>query len=335
MIIWFFDHLLYKELNMKKNKSLILYVLKRLIETIPVALTVAIFIFVILRLAPGDPAAVLAGDTATTQDIEKIRESLGLNDPIYLQLIHWLGNLLQGDLGNSVFAKVPVTTLIGQRIYPTIYLTITAIITTVLMAIPLGTIAAWKAGKWPDRVISVFCVAGYSMPAFLIGYIIIYIFSIQLDWFPVQGYSDPFKDGLFLFIQKITLPTLALSLVLMALITRMTRSSILDILHEDYIRTARAKGRGEASVLIKHALPAAAVPIVTTVGLALAVLIGGVVVTETVFNIPGLGRLVLDAITSRDFPVIQGLILFFSFLYIFINLLIDLSYPFFDPRIRL
>jgi len=312
----------------------VFYILKRILATIPVMGVVALFVFLMLRLSPGDPASVIAGDYATTEDIIRIRENLGLNDPIVVQFTKWIGQLAQGDLGISIFTNLPVTTLIAQRLEPTIMLTLTTIIFTIVVAVPLGTLAAWKQGSLIDRAVMLFSVAGFSVPVFVLGYILIYVVSIQLRWLPVQGYKSMFTDGVIPFFRHIILPTITLSVIFIALIARMTRASVMEVLQEDYVRTARAKGQSEFKVLMKHAVRNAAVPIVTVIGLGIALLIGGVVVTESVYNIPGLGRLVLDAVLKRDYPIIQGLILLFSFVYIVINLLIDLSYTLFDPRIK-
>ena len=311
-----------------------LYLLKRVLSTIPVVVIVVLFVFLMLRLAPGDPAAVIAGDYATAEDVERIREQLGLNDAIPVQMYRWITQLGSGDLGTAIFSKLPVTTLIGQRLEPTLLLSLTTIVFTVLIAVPLGTLAAYKAGSWIDRFVMLFSVAGFSVPVFVLGYILIYVLAMHLQILPVQGYKSPFEHGFWIFLRHMVLPTMTLSVIYIALIARMTRASVQEILQEDYVRTARAKGQSEFKILMRHALRNAAVPIVTVVGLGIALMIGGVVVTESVYNIPGLGRLVLDAVLARDYPVIQGLILFFSFVYILINLLIDLSYTFFDPRIR-
>ena len=309
------------------------YIIKRIAATIPVMVFVALFVFLLLRLAPGDPASVIAGDYATAEDIVRIREQLGLNEPLIVQFSTWINSLAHGDLGVSIFNKRTVVELIKQRLEPTIMLTLTTIIFTVLVAVPLGTLAAWRSGSLIDRVVMMFSVAGFSVPVFVLGYMLIYVLSMELKWLPVQGYKSIF-DGVWPFLRHITLPTLTLSFIFIALIARMTRASVIEVLQEDYVRTARAKGQSEFKVLLRHALRNAAVPIVTVIGLSLALLIGGVVVTESVYNIPGLGRLVLDAVQARDYPIIQGLILFFAFIYILINLLIDLSYTLFDPRIR-
>ena len=319
---------------------MLLYVLKRVLATIPVMVIVAVLVFLLLRLAPGDPAAVIAGDYATAEDVERIRQQLGLNDPIYVQLWNWIAQLASGDLGTAIFSKKPVMELIGQRIEPTLLLATTTIIFAVLVAVPMGTLAAWKSGSILDRAVMLFSVGGFSVPVFVLAYILIYTLAMTLKILPVQGYKSPFDHGILTFLRHMVLPTLALSVIfialiaLIALIARMTRASVMEVLEEDYVRTARAKGQSEWKILTRHALRNAAVPIVTVIGIGIALLIGGVVVTESVFNIPGLGRLVLDAVLARDYPVIQGLILFFSFIYILINLLIDLSYTLFDPRIR-
>ena len=310
------------------------YILKRIFMTVPVMVVVALFVFLLLRLSPGDPAAVIAGDYATAEDVQKIREKLGLSEPIFVQFVTWLGSLIQGDLGTSIFSNKPVTELIAQRLEPTLMLALTTIIFSILVAVPLGTIAAFRAGSWIDRLVMLFSVGGFSVPVFVLGYILIYFFSISWRILPVQGYRSPFEDGMLPFMQHIILPTLTLSVIYIALLARMTRASVMEVLEEDYIRTARAKGLSEVKILMQHALRNAAVPIVTVIGIGIALLIGGVVVTESVYNIPGLGRLVLDAVLARDYPIIQGLILFFSLIYVLLNLIIDLTYTLFDPRIK-
>ncbi len=309
------------------------FIAKRIVATIPVMGVVALFVFLMLRLSPGDPASVIAGDYATAADIERIREQLGLSDPIVVQFGNWIWQLMRADLGISIFSNLPVTTLIAQRLEPTLMLSLTTLTFSVLVAVPLGALAAWKAGTWIDRAVMIFAVAGFSLPVFVLGYALIYEFSLALQWLPVQGYKSPF-DGLLPFLRHIILPTVTLSVIFIALFARITRASVLEVLEEDYIRTARAKGQTERKVLLGHALRNAAVPIVTVIGLGIALLIGGVVVTESVYNIPGLGRLVVDAILKRDYPIIQGLILMFSFVYILVNLMIDIVYTLIDPRIR-
>jgi peptide/nickel transport system permease protein len=312
---------------------MLLLILRRVLATIPVMAVVAVVVFLMLRLTPGDPAAVLAGDNATLEQIERIRTNLGLDRPIYEQFATWILRLASGDLGTSIFTQLPVTTLIGQRVEPTLMLTLSTVTLSVLIAVPLGVLAAWKAGSWVDRLIMVVAVVTFSFPVFVLGYLLIYQFGLNLRWLPTQGYRSPFED-FWSFVQHMILPTVALSSIYIALITRITRASVLETLSEDYIRTARAKGQTESKVLFRHALKNAAVPIVTIIGIGIALVIGGAVVTETVFNLPGLGRLVVDAILRRDYPIIQGLILVFSFVYILINLLIDIAYTLLDPRIR-
>lgn len=308
-------------------------ILSRLVAAIPVMGVVAIFVFLMLRLSPGDPAAILAGDAATPEAIAAIRADLGLDRPILEQFVTWLGQLAQGDLGRSVLSKQPVAMMIGQRIEPTISLALTTLVFAVLVAVPIGVIAAWKQGGWLDRSIMALSVAGFSIPVFVLGYILIYFFSMKLDLFPVQGYAS-LKEGIGPFAERITLPTLTLSFIYIALFARITRAAMLEVLGEDYIRTAYAKGLKERVVLTRHALRNAAVPIVSVIGIGFALLIGGVVITETVFNIPGVGRLVVEAVLARDYPIIQGVILLFSGVYVLINLAIDIAYVLLDPRIR-
>ena len=309
------------------------YLFRRLLATIPVMGVVALFVFALLHLTPGDPAAVIAGDYATAEDIARIHRQLGLDRPLYLQFGAWLGQLLRGDLGTSIFSRLPVTRLIGQRLEPTVVLSITTLLIAVLLAVPLGILAAWRARTWVDRSVMGFAVFGFSIPVFVLGYLLIYLFAIQLDWLPVQGYVS-LDRGLGPCLRSILLPSLALGTVYMALIARITRASVLEVLGEDYIRTAHAKGLAAPAVLVSHALKNAAVPIVTIVGIGLTLLIGGVVITESVFALPGIGRLTVDAILRRDYPIIQGVILVFSGVYVLVNLLIDVAYTFLDPRIR-
>jgi len=294
---------------------------------------VAFIVFSLLYLTPGDPAAVIAGDVATEDDIKRIRQSLGLDQPFIVRFGAWLWSLLHGDLGISIFTNLPVTKLIAQRIEPTISLTICTLIVAIISSVPLGTIAAARAESKTDRAIMGFSVLGFSLPVFVSAYLLILLFSLQLQILPVQGYR-PIAEGFWPWLKHLILPSLALGTVYAALITRITRASVLDVLAQDYIRTAQAKGLEERNILIHHALKNAAVPIITIIGIGIGLLISGAVVTETVFAIPGIGRLTVDAILRRDYPIIQGVILIFSATYVIINLLIDLSYVFFDPRIR-
>jgi peptide/nickel transport system permease protein len=309
------------------------YILRRLASTVLVMGIVAVFIFLLLHLSPGDPAAIIAGDNATAEQIAGIRRQLGLDDALPVQFWRWLVAVLQGDLGISIFSNEPVAKLIGQRIEPTLSLSLTTLVVAVSIAVTFGVIAAWKVGSLIDRALMVLSVIGFSVPVFVVGYMLIYVFSINLRWLPVQGYT-PIEQGLWPWIERLILPSIALGLAYVALIARITRTAMLDVLAEDYIRTARAKGVATPSMLLKHALKNAGVPIVTVIGIGVALLIGGVVITETVFNIPGVGRLVVDAISKRDYPIIQGVILVFSGVYVLVNLAVDLSYTLLDPRIR-
>ena len=309
------------------------YVVRRLFATIVVMAVVAFFVFSLLYLTPGDPAAVIAGDAATSDDIRRIRATLGLDEPFLVRFGDWVGRLLHGDLGTSIFTNLPVLHLIGQRVEPTLALTLCTLVIAVAVAVPLGVIAAARAGTWIDRGVMGFSVLGFSVPVFVLAYILVLIFSIELDWLPVQGYRN-FGDGVWEWFRHLILPSVALGTVYIALIARITRATMLDVLAQDYVRTAQAKGLAPRAVLTRHALKNAAVPIMTIIGIGIALLISGAIVTETVFALPGIGRLTVDAILRRDYPVIQGVILIFSATYVLINLAVDLSYMFFDPRIR-
>lgn len=309
------------------------YLLKRLAAAIPVMLIVAVLVFLMLRLTPSDPAAIIAGDFANEQQIAEIRQKLGLNEPMVQQFARWVGNMLVGDFGESFFYKKKVATLVMERLEPTLSLSLLAIILTVAIAVPLGTLAAYKQGTWIDRLVMGFSVIGFSVPVFVVGYVLIYLLAVRVDWMPVQGYQY-IRDGVGGWLLRLILPSLTLSIVFVALIARMTRTSVLEVLHEDYIRTARAKGQSEIKVLVRHALANAAVPILTVIGITFATLIGGVVVTESVFTLPGLGLLTVDAVLARDYPTIQAVILLFSFAYVLVNLAVDVAYTVFDPRIR-
>ncbi|PWS36663.1 peptide ABC transporter [Falsiroseomonas bella] len=309
------------------------YVVRRVLATIPVMAVVALFVFSLLYIAPGDPAAVIAGDQATPQDVERIRESLGLDRPYLVRFSAWVWDILRGDLGVSIFTNLPVSTMIAQRIEPTLSLMIVTLILAISIAVPMGVVAAWKQGTLIDRAVMAFAVLGFSVPVFVVGYLLAYYFALEWDLLPVQGYT-PFSEGFWPWLENLILPAIALGSVYIALIARITRATMLEVLQQDYIRTARAKGVGQRAILFLHALKNAAVPIVTVIGIGIALLIGGAVVTESVFAIPGLGRLTVDAILRRDYPVIQGVVLLFSFVYVLVNLAIDLLYTLFDPRIR-
>lgn len=309
------------------------FIIRRIITTIPVMGFVALFVFSLLYIAPGDPAAVIAGDQASPADVERIRQSLGLDRPYLVRFGEWFFRVIQGDLGVSIFTNLPVTQLIAQRVEPTLSLMVLTLVLAVVIAVPIGVLAAWKAGTWVDRVVVGFAVLAFSVPVFVIGYVLAWTFSLKLDWLPVQGYT-PISQGLWPWLRNLILPAITLGSVYIALIARITRASMLEVLQQDYVRTAQAKGIDNRSVLFVHSLKNAAVPIVTVIGIGVALLIGGAVVTESVFAIPGLGRLTLDAILRRDYPVIQGVVLIFSFVYVLVNLAVDLIYTLVDPRIR-
>jgi peptide/nickel transport system permease protein len=308
------------------------YIARRVLATIPVVTVVAVLAFLLLRLS-GDPAAIIAGDSATTQQVAEIRVRLGLERPIVQQFAIWIGRVLRGDFGESFFFKKQVAELIRERLEPTAALAVCTLILAVVVAVPLGVLAAAKRGTWIDRAVMGFSVLGFSVPVFVIGYALIYLFAIELSWLPVQGYQR-LSEGIWGFLERLILPSVTLAVIYVALIARITRTSVLEVMGTDHVRTARAKGLGEGAVLLRHVLRNAAVPIVTVIGLGVALLIGGVVVTESVYGIPGLGRLTVDAVLARDYPTVQAVILLFSVTYVLINLLVDLTYTFLDPRIR-
>lgn len=309
------------------------FLIKRIAAVIPVLAVVAVIVFLLLRLSPGDPAVIIAGDTASAQDIEHIRRSLGLDQPLIQQFFQWTWRMLHGDFGTSVFSGMPVSELIMQRVEPTLWLAALTMLFAIVLALPMGIWAAWKAGSWIDRLMTAMSILAFSMPVFLIGYGLVYGFSTKLGWLPVQGFKS-ISEGWSPFIRHLILPVVSGGLIYTALLARMTRATMLDVLGEDYMRTARAKGLMRHRLLLRHALKNAAVPVVTTIGLGIAMLLGGVIVTESVFAIPGIGRLTVDSILRRDYPVIQGIVLVTSMAYVLINLVIDLLYGLLDPRIR-
>ncbi|RVA52700.1 ABC transporter permease [Mesorhizobium sp. M7A.F.Ca.CA.004.09.1.2] len=309
------------------------YMLRRIVSAMAVMVMVGIFIFLLLRLAPGDPADMIAGKSATAEMIAGIREKLGLNDPMPVQFIRWARDMLDGDFGTSIFAGRPVLELISQRLEPTFSLSLLTMMFSVTVGVSFGILAAWRTGGFIDRALTAFSALGYSVPVFVIGYFLIYFFAIRAHWLSVQGYA-PIDGGLGPWFAHLVLPTVALSLGYIAFIARVTRASMLEVLSEDYMRTAAAKGASSYAMLFHHALKNAGVPILTVIGISFAYLIGGVVLTETVFNIPGIGRLVVDAINNRDYPIIQSVLILTSGLYVLINLAVDLAYTLIDPRIR-
>lgn len=307
------------------------YILRRIVATIPVMVIVALFVFSLLYFAPGDPAAVIAGDQATPADVERIRATLGLDRPFLVRFGEWAWHIIQGDLGTSIFTNLPVSTMIAQRIEPTLSLMVLTLLIAITIAVPMGVVAAWKAGSWIDRFVMGFAVLGFSVPTFVVGYLLAYFFALRLDWVPVQGYT-PLSQGIGPWFANLILPSLALGSAYIALIARITRATMMEVLQQDYVRTARAKGVGQTGILFLHALKNAAVPIVTVIGLGIALLIGGAVITESVFAIPGVGRLMVDSIFARDYPVVQGLTLVLAVLVSLTFLATDLTVAWLDPR---
>ena len=310
------------------------YIFKRVLAVIPILIFVGIATFSLVHIAPGDAANIMAGDYAGPDDVKLIRAELGLDKPVTTQFWEWAGRTLRGDLGKSIYSGRTVAELVGQRLEPTIALTIAGGTLAVLLGIPMGVFAAWRAGSRWDRGIQIFAALGISVPGFWLGFILILAFAVYLRWFPVIGYVSVTED-LFGWLKSITLPVSLLAISGSSVIIRMTRGSILEVLREDYIRTARAKGLANKPVLFRHALRAGAIPIITVIGTLAGALITGVVVTETVFTIPGLGRLVAETVQNRDFPVVQSMLMLLASFYVFINLMVDLAYVFFDPRVRL
>jgi peptide/nickel transport system permease protein len=309
------------------------YVARRLLALIPVALVVATVAFVLIHLAPGDPASVIAGPDASRDDVQRLERQLGLDAPLPVQLVRWYGRLVQGDLGQSIFLRKPVTDAILDRVEPTLLLTLFAIVISILIGVPAGVLSARYHNTTTDQVLMVVALLGVSIPNFLLGLLFILFFSVWLGWFPVAGYS-PLEYGWLKTLRSLVLPAFALGLVQSALIARIARSSMLDVLREQFITAGRAKGLGEPAVIYKHALKNAMIPTVTIIGISFAILISGAVVVETVFNIPGLGRLIISAVLRRDYPVIQGVVLCIAGMYMVINLAVDLSYLVFDPRVK-
>ena len=309
------------------------YILQRLLAFIPVVAFVGVFTFSLIHLAPGDPAALLGGQTGSREEIDKIRERLGLDKPLIQQFWVWTKRTLRGDLGESVASRLDITTLIRQRLPPSLWIGGASELFAVLIGVPLGVLAAWKANSWIDRTAMVFAVLAFSVPSFYLAYNLIFLFAVKLQWFPAIGYQ-PISEGIGTWAKSMTLPTISVGLIIAGLLTRITRATMLEVLREDYVRTARAKGLAEGAVLFRHALKNAFAPVLTVIGLGIAALITGLVVTETVFAIPGVGRLVVDSIQRRDYPTIQGLMLVIALAYLTINLVIDLTYAYIDPRIR-
>ena len=310
-----------------------LYLVRRLLASIPVILLVGVMTFSILHIAPGDPAVLMAGEEATPEDVEEMRVALGFDKPFIVQFGRWAGRLLKGDLGTSIFSQHSIASLMKPRLQPTLSLAFLAITLSIAIGVPIGVLAAWKVGTLIDRGVMLFAVLGFSIPVFWLGFLFIWAFAVQIHLFPAVGFV-PITDGVFPFLRSLTLPALSNAIPFSALVARMTRSTMVEVMKEDYIRTARAKGLSEAVVNIRHGLRNASIPIITVVGLVFAALVGGAVVTETVFAIPGLGRLLVDGVVRRDFPIVQAMLMVVAVAYVFVNLLVDITYAYLDPRIR-
>lgn len=309
------------------------YILIRTLSAIPVILIVGVITFSIIHIAPGDPAAIIGGDEATVEDLNRIRAELGTDQPIYIQFTRWVGRLMRGDLGTSIFSKRSITELMVPRLQPTLSLGVQVIILSTLLGVSMGLVAAWKAGRPIDRGLMFFAVLGFSAPGFWLAFILIWVFAVNLRLFPTLGYS-PIGDGIIQHLHSMFLPVAVNSILSSAFISRITRSAMLDVLGDDYIRTARAKGLGELIVYLRHAFRPASIPVVTVIGASIASLATGFVITESIFAIPGLGRMLIEAITRRDFPIIQALMMVVATGYVFVNLFIDILYAYLDPRIR-
>jgi peptide/nickel transport system permease protein len=309
------------------------YLLRRILAAIPVMVLVATGVFLLLYLTPGDPAAVILGPDAGPERIAELRTRLGLDQPWYVQLIGWYGRLLQGDLGQSLFLSMPVSQAIAARAEPTLLLTALALTVALTIGLPAGVAAALRRGRWLDTGTMFVAIGGQSMPTFWLGLNLIFVFGVLLGWLPVAGYR-PLSEGLWESLRYLIMPAVTLGLAQGALLARMTRSMMLETLNDDYVRTARAKGLNETRVVVAHALRNALIPLVTVIGLTFAILIGGAVITEQVFNIPGVGRLLIQGVARRDYPLVQGIVLVIAGLYVLINLLVDLLYGYLDPRIR-
>lgn len=309
------------------------YLLRRALAIIPVMLVVATVSFVLIRLAPGDPASVLAGPDASTEDLVQLRTALGMDQPLPVQLVKWYARLARGDLGQSIFLRRPVVQAVVERLEPTLLLTLWGTVLSILIGVPAGIVSARYHNTAVDQSFMALALLGLSIPNFLLGLVMILVFGVWLGWLPVSGYV-PLDEGVWRNLRSLLMPAVSLGLVQSALVARITRSSMLDVLREQYILSGRAKGLSERAVIYKHALKNAIIPTLTVIGITVALLIGGAVVIETVFNIPGVGRLIISAVLRRDYPVVQGVVLLIAVTYTVINLLVDLAYLVIDPRIR-
>lgn len=310
------------------------FVLKRILTLIPVLLVVSVVIFMLVHLAPGDPAAMLLGDKASEAEIAALREEMGLNDPLIVQYFNWMNDIFHGDLGKSVFIRGSMTDILADHLGPTLALTTYALILAAIFAVPLGIIAAKNRGRMPDHIVSVTSMVGISMPSFLLGLLLILAFAVNLKWFPSSGYVTVRQGGLWENLRYLTLPAIALGFIESGLMIRMTRSAMLEVLGSDYIRMAKSKGVSPRSILLKHALRNSLISIVTVIGQAFMVLLAGAAVVETVFNIPGVGQLTVNSVMRRDYEVIQAIVLMISVTNVLVSLIIDLLYGLIDPRAR-
>jgi peptide/nickel transport system permease protein len=311
----------------------LIFVARKLIQLVPTVLVIAVLAFFILRVAPGDPTALLLPQDATAADIERLRRTLGLDRPLVVQFVTWFTSLLRGDFGTSFYTRGPVIDTIASRVVPTIWLALSAQVVAIVLAIPLGIIAALRQNGWPDRGITLFALGGVAIPNFWLGMLLVLLVSVELRWLPSQGFVDPLRDPLQ-GLRRLILPAITLGFAQAALITRMTRSAMLDVIRLDFVRTARAKGLRERVVVLRHAFRTALAPIVTVIGLSVASLLSGAIVTELVFNFPGLGQLIVEAVRRRDFPLIQGILVILALVTVFVNFAVDLTYGWIDPRIR-
>ncbi|WNS75154.1 ABC transporter permease [Bacillus sp. DTU_2020_1000418_1_SI_GHA_SEK_038] len=313
---------------------MIYYILKRIFSLIPVLFVISVVIFMVIHLTPGDPASIMLGEEATEEQIDKMREELGLNAPLIQQYADWVINVFKGDLGTSYFMKEPVTSAILSHLGPTLSLAILGQAVALVIAIPAGIIAANRRGSLTDQSLMGFSLLGMSVPSFLLGLFLILVVGVKLQWLPIAGYQ-PLSSGLWNSLQYLILPAIALGAIQAALIARMTRTSMLEVLNSNYIKTARAKGVKEHIIVYRHALRNAFLPILTVIGQTFGTLVAGAVVTETIFNIPGIGQMIINSIERRDYTVIQGVVLFITISYVVINLIVDLLYAYIDPRVRL
>ena len=309
------------------------YILKRLFDLVPTLFAVAVITFIITRIIPGDPASVMLGPQASVEDVKELREELGLNDPLHVQFFHYMKDLLTGDLGVSLTYNEPVIGLILERFPNTLILSFSALLIAILIGVPAGIIAAYKQNSLIDYAVMLVSLIGVSMPIFWLGVMLVLYFSVHLGWLPATGMGSP-EDGMLSFLKYLILPSITLATIPMANFARITRSSMLEVISQEYIKTARAKGLSEFLVVCKHAFKNALTPILTVLGMQISMMLGGAVLTETIYSWPGMGRLIVDAIEKRDFVVVQGTVLFIAVIFILVNLLVDILYKVVNPKIN-